>query len=148
MYPLDEVVKQHLLAQLPEGSTPRFLLDRYWNQLVLYLLVAPVQWLHMIHLLATTHWDKYHCTTKALMVLYVAVCFIAWESIRIAAFHVLSRMSADDARQLVSQLSTFAQEGLAKAKPQYEQLVAKAKESVHKLIGGGAANGNASTASH
>ena len=87
MFAFDESIKPHLLGKLSPGSTIYFLLDRYWDQLVLYLLLSPLQWLHLTHMLYTTHWDEYSLVGKAVMMCYAATCFAFWEGARIFMYY-------------------------------------------------------------
>lgn len=151
MFSLDEQVKRYLLGQLTVGSTAYFLLDRYWNQLVLYLLVSPLQWLHLVHLLYYTHWEQYNLLVKTLVVLYVTACFIGWESVRIFAFHGVRAVANAQIQEFAQNVATVAtevgKEGYSRAKPHIDKLqesamhlVGKAKESFTKLMAGNQAS--------
>jgi len=89
MLPTDERLKSFLLGKLEPNGRAHFVVERYWEQAMLYLLIVPLQWLHLAHFLATTTWDEYSSGTRLLVVVYLGACLKAWELVRILAYKFL-----------------------------------------------------------
>ncbi|KAH9406016.1 hypothetical protein TYRP_014314 [Tyrophagus putrescentiae] len=87
MFSFDEWLKPKALHYLEEGGNLRQLLDRYWDNLVLYLLTSPLQWLHLMHLLYTSSWEEYGLLSKLLLLVYALGVLAFWEFTRIALYY-------------------------------------------------------------
>lgn len=94
MFSFDELVKILVFSKLSPSSTFAYFLDHHWDQLVVYLLVAPLQWLHVAHLLRGTAWLTYGHLGKLTVLFYVALVFAAWENIRLFAYIFCRRLQA------------------------------------------------------
>jgi len=58
---------------------------------MLYLLLAPLQFLHLTHLLGSIHWDRYGTAACLLMIAYLVTILTLWELVRLSATHFLIR---------------------------------------------------------
>ena len=125
MYPSNEQIKAVILNQIPPDGRAHSLLARYWNQFMVYLLLAPLQWIHLIHMVYFTCWNKYHFTTKSVMMVYILLCLTIWECVRIVAFHAF-HLNTAELKEITVKVATTAyelgMEGLAKFKPQYDRV--------------------------
>ena len=143
MFKLDEIVKGKVLSKLSADSSLHYLLDHFWDQMVLYSLLFPLQWLHLTHLLYSTHWETYDQLTKVLMALYAASCFIVWEFGRIFMYYTCRAVASgeDDMKQLASRVASAAsiigKSGVDNAAPVMARLSQSAvdlfKDSVNQI---------------
>lgn len=133
MFQLDASLKPLVLDKLSRSSTVYFLLDRYWDQLVLYLLLAPLQWLHLTHLLYTTRWESYGFFGKVLVIFYVACCFTFWEGLRIFVYYTCRAVgNGDDLGKVGSRLIASASHIGKGAGPLLENISEKASKMLDK----------------
>ncbi|KAI2811540.1 hypothetical protein BLOT_002718 [Blomia tropicalis] len=136
MFSIDEHLKGHVLSHLTPGSQSYNLLNNYWDQLVVYLLMCPLQWIHLLHILYWSEWLNYGFATKFAVTIYIVFALIFWEVCRILAFHAIRTASqCEDISELVVRAATCAQlvgmQGYEVAKPQLD----KAVESLTNLAG-------------
>lgn len=101
MFSVDELLKFLVFSKLRTTSTFAYLLDHHWDQLVVYLLIVPLQWLHVAHLLRNTAWLEYGLLGKLTVLVYVALTFAAWELVRIFAFIFCRRLQAGDSMEVL-----------------------------------------------
>ena len=128
MFYFDEQVKRFLLHYLAFCSSLCMIIDRYWDQFLIYLLLAPFQWLHLMHLIyiaSNNHNDSSIVTASRsyhmiMIMIYLFTSLIVWEVIRIVLYHSLRSLDRGDdvyfvkriqdlmlqAKDMIKQLST------------------------------------------
>lgn len=172
MFSVDEAVKS-LFFQPPSppedfkqdspiptsSSTFAYLLDHHWDQLVVTLLMAPLQWLHISHLLYSTEWLAYGMIGKLLLLLYITFCFAFWEELRLYTYLLARRLqSGDSLPELVAKLCSAGREVHKHTAPlvgEVTRVVSKvgvqvggqAAQMIAGKIGGGGAGGAGRTES-
>ncbi|KAH9392690.1 hypothetical protein TYRP_005777 [Tyrophagus putrescentiae] len=141
------------------SSTFAYLLDHHWDQLVVTLLVAPLQWLHISHLLYSTEWLTYGAIGKLLLLLYITFCFAFWEELRLYTYLLARRLqSGDSLPELVAKLCSAGREVHKHTAPlvgEVTRVVSKvgvqvggqAAQMIAGKIGGGGAGGAGRTES-
>ncbi len=158
--PPPEDSKQEASSPIPiSSSTFAYLLDHHWDQLVVTLLVAPLQWLHISHLLYSTEWLAYGMIGKLLLLLYISLCFAFWEELRLYTYLLARRLqSGDSLPELVAKLCSAGREVHKHTAPlvgEVTRVVSKvgvqvggqAAQMIAGKIGGGGAGGAGRTES-
>jgi len=142
MFSLDEKLKPWLVSKLEAAP---FLLERYWDQLVMYLFAAPLQWLHTYHLLYSVAWAGAGVLHKSWLLFYLLLVFITWEAVRLLLLHVTKAVASGEG--MISFLmgaaangQELAKEACTQLKPLTNELLAqvqRAKEALVKLTARG-----------
>ncbi|KAI2807976.1 hypothetical protein BLOT_005917 [Blomia tropicalis] len=137
MFSFDEKVKSQILEKLEPNSKPHFLVDRYWDQLVLYLLLLPLQYLHVMHMLHHTYWDQYNCMVKPLVLLHIFASLVLFEALRIFLYYsIRSIASGESVPHYVCRVGSvfhdIGTEGYQRAVPMVNSLTATASKMYAK----------------
>ncbi len=142
------------MERLPPGTFHN-LVDRFWDQMVIYMLLSPVVYFHYHHLLTSTHLGSYGFFLKFLTLFYLITVLLFWEGLRIFAFAIFSSMAQYGPVEGITRVVSVV---AAKASGLYEansdkiapvmnritesvgNLVKKIKEKVPNVGGGQGAN--------
>ena len=161
MFTVDNSLKEKVMERLPPGPIYN-LVDRFWDQMVIYMLLSPAVYFHYHHLLACTYVGSYGFCLKSFTMLYLISVLLFWEGLRIFAFALFSSMAeygpVEGLTRVASMVATKASVLYEANSDKIAPVVNRITESVGNLVkkiknqmpnaaaGGGAGGGQATGA--
>ena len=125
------------MERLPPGTFHN-LVDRFWEQMVIYMILSPGVYFHYHHLLSSTYLGSYGFFLKTLTLHYLIIVLLFWEGLRIFAFTLITSMAqygpVEGIKRVASGVATKASELYEANSDKIAPLVNRFSESVGNIV--------------